>query len=131
MYGKENNLKITEDALYEQAYLEIHSDQKIISTWARCIAEAKGDASKTEGLYIERRVKELKTAIKDNYDMEQAKAKTEAEAAALAKKEAKAAALANLREERAAAFVNSKNELSQRRDDETISDYISRRSKNI
>lgn len=101
-------MEINEDALFERAYLELQNNQKKISTWSRAIAQAKGDEKKVEGLYIERRVYELKTAIQDKYDLEQAKAETKA----------KADLVDALKENK-----------SQRRDGENISDYVDRRSK--
>lgn len=106
-------MKINEDALFERAYLELQNNQKRISTWSRAVAQAKGDETKAEGLYIERRVNELKTAIKDKYDLEQAKAETKAKAN---EKKSKANLVDALKENK-----------SQRRDGETISDYVSRR----
>ena len=50
----------TEDKFFEQALMEIESDQTIKAIWARAFADAEGDEAKTKALYIRFRVENLK-----------------------------------------------------------------------
>jgi len=67
--------RLSEERLYEQVAQELKAGKKREGIWVKAMAKTGGDLNKAEALYIELRVQ----AIRDEYEIEKARAKLEEE----------------------------------------------------
>jgi len=64
--------------LYQQAFIELENDEKVVAIWSRSFAEAGGDEQKAKALYIQHRVEILKTEILANAELKEMERREEA-----------------------------------------------------
>jgi hypothetical protein len=57
-------ISLSEDEIYEKVMVEIEEDKKVKSTWAKALAQSDGNESKSTSLYIQMRVKVIKSEIR-------------------------------------------------------------------